>query len=224
MNDEGRMLNGECPQRLARRFRGGEAPWVLVCAWVGMVCTAAMAAETNLIDPDAIPPLRPAHGEIPASFWEQHGGWVIAGGVVLVLLMAAAVWWLARPKPAVIVPPEQQARQDLEALRQQPETGELLTRVSRSVHRYFAAAFHLAPGEFTTGEFCRELEQSSQVGPELASAVSRFLRQCDQRKFSPPVPAPPLSAVNDALGLVDRAQTRVAALAKPPPEDAGKAA
>ena len=50
--------------------------------------------------PDDIPPLRPPHAELPPTFWEQHGLWVIvAGSRSLLALVGAAVWCLLRPKP-----------------------------------------------------------------------------------------------------------------------------
>ncbi len=59
------------------------------------------------------------------------------------------------------------------------------------------------------------LPSHAPIGPELSAALSEFLRQCDQRKFSPPAPAPPFGAVAQALKLIDQAQTRRLALAQP---------
>jgi hypothetical protein len=156
--------------------------------------------------------LRPPHAEIPSTFWEQHGVWLVLFGVLLLALVCAAAWFLTRPKPPVVVPPEVQGRQALEPLRQQPEDGVLLSRVSQVLRHYLSAAFNLPPEELTTAEFCRAIAGHSQVGPELSSALSDFLRQCDQRKFSPPAPAPPLSAAAQALKLIDQAQARRIAL------------
>ena len=171
-----------------------------------------LAAATNSPALDAIPPMRPPHAEIPPTFWEQHGLWVILFGILLLALVCAAAWFLTRPKPPVIVPPEVQARQALEPLRQQPEDGVLLSRVSQILRHYVAAAFGLPPGELTTAEFCRAIASHAQIGPDLSAALSEFLRQCDQRKFSPPAPAPPFSAVAQALKLIDQAQNRRTAL------------
>ncbi len=165
--------------------------------------------------PDAIPPLRPPHAEIPPTFWEQHGLWVVIFGVLLLAVVCAAVWFLTRPKPAVIVPPEDQARHALEPLRQQPEDGALLSRVSQILRHYVAEAFSLPPGELTTAEFCSAIAAHSQIGPELSAPLSDFLHQCDQRKFSPSAPAPQFGAVAQALKLVDQAQARRVALAHP---------
>ena len=115
----------------------------------------------------------------------------------------------------MVVPPEVQARQALEPLRQQPEDGALLSRVSQILRHYVAAAFDLPPGELTTAEFCRAIAGHGRIGPELSAALSDFLRQCDQRKFAPPAPVPPFSAVAQALKLIDQAQIRRRALAQP---------
>jgi hypothetical protein len=175
----------------------------------------SFCAATNTPTSDEIPSLRPPHAELPPSFWEQYGPWTILLGVLVLALVCAAIWFLTRPKPPVVVPPEVAARNALEPLRQVPEDGLLLSRVSQVLRHYAATAFGLPPGELTTAEFCRAIAGHEQVGPELASALSDFLRQCDQRKFSPPPPAPPLSAVAHALKLIDQAQARLAALAQP---------
>jgi hypothetical protein len=174
-----------------------------------------LAATTNSLAPDDIPPLRPPHGEIPPTFWEQHGVWLVIPGVLLLALAGAAVWFLTRPKAPVIVPPEVQARQALEPLRRAPEDGALLSRVSQILRHYVAAAFSLPPGELTTAEFCRVIASHAQIGPDLTAALSDFLRLCDQDKFSPPAPVPPLNAVAQALKLIDQAQTRRLILAQP---------
>jgi hypothetical protein len=179
------------------------------------------AAATNAPANDEIPPLRPPHAEIPATFWDQYSGWVILTGVLVMGLVGVAVWFLSRPKLPVVVSPEVLARKALEPSRQQPEDGALLSRVSQILRHYVAAVFGLPPGELTTAEFCRAIAAHKPVGPDLAAALSDFLRECDQRKFSPPTPAPPLSAVAQALKLIEQTQARCSALAQaaaqPPP-------
>jgi hypothetical protein len=173
------------------------------------------AAATNAPANDEIPPLRPPHAEIPATFWDQYSTWVILAGVLVMALVGAAIWFFTRPKPPVVVPPEVLARKALEPLRQRPEDGALLSRVSQVLRHYVAAAFDLPPGELTTAEFCGAIAGHSLIGPELSAALSAFLRLCDQDKFSPPAPVPPLSAVAQALNLIYQAQARRLALAQP---------
>ena len=181
------------------------------------LCILGLALSLPAADlplPDQIPPLRPPHGELPPTFWEQHTWLIVICGVVLLALVCAAAWLLTRRKPPVAVPPEVQARQALEPLRQTPEDGALLSRVSQILHHYLAAAFDLPPEELTTAELCRAIESHARIGPELSAAISQFLRLCDQDKFSPPSPTPPLRAVNQALKLVEQAQARLAGLAQ----------
>jgi hypothetical protein len=164
---------------------------------------------------DDIPRLRPPQAEIPPTFWEQHSLSVVILVVLGLAVIGLVIWMLVRPKPPVIVPPEVVARRALEPLRQQPENGLLLSQVSQILRRYVTAAFHLPPGELTTADFIRAITEQGKAGPELSGALREFLRQCDQRKFSPPAPAPPLCAATHALKLIDQAQARLAALAQP---------
>jgi len=198
-----------------RREAGAFGIWISFVALALFIPRLAFAPDTNSLDPDAIPPLRPPHAEIPPTFWDQYSLWVVLGGVLLLALVCVAAWFLTRPKPPVIVPPEVQARQALEPLGQQPENGALLSRVSQILRHYVTAAFSLPPGELTTAEFCRAIAGPGPIGPELSAALGDFLRQCDQRKFSPPPPAPPLSAVAQALKLIEQAQARRLALTQP---------
>ena len=181
------------------RRRVAEAGIRILCSWP----LIAWAQST-----DDIPPLRPPHAEIPATFWEQHATSVGLIGFALLALLGVALWFAARPKPPVVVPPEVQARGDLEALRQLPEDGRVLSRVSQTVRHYFGAAFALPPGELTTAEFCRAMAANDQVGSELSTTTSDFLRRCDQRKFAPDAPPEPTRAADNALKLVERAEIR----------------
>ncbi len=168
----------------------------------------AVLAATHTPANDGIPPLRPPHAEMAPTFWEQHGiGVALCVGFFLALV-GVAIWFLTRPKPPVVIPPEVLARKALEPLGQRPEDGALLSQVSQILRHYMSAAFNLPPIELTTTEFCRAIAGHELVGPELSAALSEFLRQCDQRKFSPPAPAPPLSVVDHALKLIDQAQAR----------------
>ena len=126
----------------------------------------------------------------------------------MIALAAFAFWLFCRPQPKIIIPPEVQARKALENLRQQAEDGLVLSRVSQVVRHYFIAAFQLPPGEFTTTEFGRALSGREPIGAELATAAAAFLRDCDDRKFSPPSASAPPDAVNRALKLIELAEQR----------------
>ena len=179
------------------------------------------AAATNVPAHEEIPPLRPPRAEIPPSFWEQYGFVTIILGVLLLALVCVVIWVLTRPKPPVAVPPEIEARRALEPLRGRPEDCLLLSRVSQVLRHYVATAFGLPPGELTTAEFGLAIAGRAEIGPELVSVLTDLLRQCDERKFSRPAPAPPLSAVAYALKLIDQSQARRAALTQPVAQCAG---
>jgi hypothetical protein len=187
---------------------------VLFAATSLLAAQPLFAVATNAPANDEIPHLRPPHAEIPATFWDQYSAWVILAGVLVMALVGAAIWFFTRPKPPVVVPPDLLARKALEPLRQQPEDGALLSRISQVLRHYVAAAFDLPPGELTTAEFCGAITGHPLIGPELSAALSAFLRLCDQDKFSPPAPVPPLSGVAQALKLIDQAQARRLALAQ----------
>ena len=179
-------------------------------------CLGLLAcAATNL--PDQIPPLRPPRGEIPPGFWEEHGLSIVAGSALALVFLGVAGWLLTRRKPPPPPAPETLARQALVRLRRRPEEGLLLSRVSRILRRYLVAAFGLPAEELTTAEFCAVLSHNQPVGPELSAGISEFLRRCDERKFAPAAPQPPLGAVERALALIEAAQRR---LAEPPSPNA----
>lgn len=183
---------------------------------------ALLAADTNLISSgsghsgssDETPNLRPPLPEIGPTFWEQHRLVIGASATVIVILGALGVWYLVRPKPPAVVPPVAQARVALDNLIGQPENGAVLSRVSYVVRHYFTVAFNLPPVELTTTEFCQTISETGPIGPELATAVGDFLRQCDQRKFAPLPAQPPLGAVSQAAEFIDRAESRREALAR----------
>ena len=161
---------------------------------------------------NALPPLAPPYGEIPPTFWEQHATFVVLAGLGFAALAGVFIWLVLRSRPEIIIPPEVQARVALEDLRQRPEDGVVLSRISQAVRNYFIAAFQLTPGEFTTTEFNCVISKREEVGVELAAAVIDFLRDCDARKFSAVNSSAPMNAANQALGLVDRAEQRRAQL------------
>ena len=83
-----------------------------------------------------------------------------------------------------------------------------MSEASQILRRYVITAFELPAAELTTTEFCAALAASERIGGELAAAVSSFLRECDERKFSPP-PAATLNAATRALELISLAEQRL---------------
>jgi hypothetical protein len=152
--------------------------------------------------------LIPAYGEIPPTFWEQHGTLVIIGGFAFVVLAMLVLWKLFQPKPAVVLPPEILAREALTKLLRQPEDGRLLSEASQILRRYVITAFGLPSAEMTTKEFCAALACDKKIGNEAGNSISGFLRDCDERKFSTSPAVAPLNAAVRALELVAAAQKR----------------
>jgi hypothetical protein len=177
----------------------------LFALWAFAVLNCAGA---DLEPTEKIPPLRPPRGEIPPSFWEQHGGSILVWTVVGLGVIGAAIWFLMRPKAPVVVAPEAAARKALEKLREYPEDGAVLSRVSQVLRYYVTNAFELPQGEMTTAEFSRAITGHPRLGPALAQSLSDFLRACDERKFAHPSGMAPLDARARALELVEAAERR----------------
>jgi hypothetical protein len=179
-------------------------------AIAGAICffNARLCAQTNFTDANALPKLSPPFDKLPPTFWEQHGILILVGGLGTILLLAFGCWLIFRPKPKIVIPPEVQARQSLEMLRPQPETGAVLSRISQIVRNYFIAAFQLVPGEYTTIEFSRALSNCEKINAELALAAVDFLHDCDAQKFSAANAAASLNAAKRALALVEQAEQR----------------
>ena len=178
-----------------------------------------LPGQTNTIVTNTPLTLLPPYGELPPSLSEQmqivtaqHPISIMIAGLGIIALVAFGLWLLFRPKPKIIIPPEVQARLALEPLRQQPEDSAALSRVSQIVRNYFIAAFQLPPGELTTTEFSRALAGREEIGAELSSAATDFLRDGDSRKFSTQLASPPVAAVDQALQLVAQAEQRRAQL------------
>jgi uncharacterized protein DUF4381 len=201
--------------RKIRRRRRVELS-LLISASAALCVTASLIAQGTNAGPNGpIPQLRPPRGEIPPTFWEQNAGWVWASALAAVAMIGAAVWYARRPRPEVTVSPEVAARQALEPLRAKLEDGVLLSQVSQILRRYIIRAFALDPGELTTTEFCAAIGRQPRINPELAAALSDFLRRCDERKFSPASAGPAIEAVPNALRFVELAEARLAALRQP---------
>jgi hypothetical protein len=186
--------------------------WMFPLAILFLFSALPLHGQTNLSATNAPLELLPPYGELPPTFWEQNSTVVSFAGIGVVALLAFFLWLLFHPKPKTIIPPEVQARAALENLRQQPEDGAVLSRVSEIVRHYFRAAFQLSPGELTTTEFCREISGNEKIGTELSTTTADFLRDCDNRKFSATAGAGKIYAANRALNLVEQAERRRAQL------------
>ncbi len=158
------------------------------------------------------PLLQPPLGEIPLTYWEQHGLMVILGAGALITFVVLGIWFWLRPKPAEVLPPEEEARLALEALAKRPEDGAVISRTSQVLRQYVLAGFDLPPGQPTTAEFCHLIKCESKIGDEFATALTDFLRECDARKFAQSGSTASLNAVPRALKLVEQGEARRAQL------------
>lgn len=185
--------------------------------WLSAIIAARpllAATGTNLTnEPSDLPALRPPLGELPPGLWEAHGPAIAFGVILSLILIGFAVWLLVRPRPSATLPAAVRARRALEPLSGLPESGALLSDLSRILRRYLAETFALPPEELTTTEFCERLRHTPPVGSQLAGAAESFLRQCDLRKFSPRPPDTAMNAAAEALRLVDLGEARVAEIA-----------
>jgi hypothetical protein len=185
--------------------------WCLVFLWsLEFGVWSFAAGATNSPDLGPIPPLRPPRSEIPPSFWEQHGLWIVAGSLGFLALIGGLVWRLSRPRAARLMAPALLARQALEQLQQRPENGVVLSWVSQILRHYLNRAFGLPPEELTTAEFCDLIAKNEKIGPGLAADIDQFLRACDERKFAASLSENSLGASVQALKLIDRAEARLA--------------
>jgi len=164
----------------------------------------AMAAATN-----NRPTLVPAYGELPPTFWEQHQADMVVASFAAIALVFLFLKVMLRPETKVVLPPETVARQALAQLQGRLEDGKLLSEVSQILRRYLVAAFQWPPAEMTTSEFYKALAQDEKIGLELGGAVSGFLRECDERKFSSAPPVSSFNALGRARELVARAEIRL---------------
>jgi hypothetical protein len=153
-----------------------------------------------------IPPLSPAYGELPPTFWEQHQTTIIVAGFAFLAFAILVLKTMLRPESPKILPPELVARQALGKLKNEPEDGNTLSAVSRILRRYVGETFNLSNRELTTSEFCDALAGNESIGAELAETMSSFLRECDVRKFSLARLASPISAVHRASEFIEQIQ------------------
>ena len=191
-----------------RRARGRILALAVLCSWFVLHSSPAQANIPKNSEAE-IPPLEPPLGEVPPDVWEEHGNAMVTGGVLTLAAIGAAVWFAFRPRPVDPIPPETQARRELETLKGQAQTGKLLSNVSRVTRSYLSRAFELPAAELTTTEFCEQLTKEERVGPALGSMAQKFLKHCDELKFSPAPPPEPLDAVAESLKLVEEGETRL---------------
>ncbi len=154
---------------------------------------------------DELPVLRPPRPEIIPSFGERHAWTLTLAGLSLAVGLCIWLRWVMRKAKMMPEPAEMAARKGLEALRGEPENGRVLSRISRTLCRYFAVTLELPPGERTTAEFCRDIAARNRLDPGLVLQVGDFLRRCDERKFALSAPAQGGSAAAGALHLVELA-------------------
>ena len=166
-----------------------------------LLSLTAFAADTN-----GLPPLIPAYGELPPTFWEQHQTQLIMLGFAFLVVVFLLMKKRLRPEARAVLPPEMVARQALAKFQSAPENGKVLSEVPQTLRRYFVAAFELPAAELTTAEFCAAVSSHEKIGAELAQAVATYLHECDGRKFSAVPAAAPLNAAARALDLVDLAE------------------
>jgi hypothetical protein len=167
---------------------------------------AAFIVSPAFAQTNALPALAPPYGEIPPTFWEQHGTTILIGGLLFVALAGVLAWKLLHPRPPILAPPDAVARAALTKLRGQPEDGNCLGEISQVLRRYLVVVFVLPPDEMTTAEFCGALAGNKKIGGELAQAISSFLRECDERKFSPASLTAALNAANRALEILGQVE------------------
>src|SRR5262245_40846928 len=96
---------------------------------IGLLPYFAIAQTNTNSALEEIPPLRPPRGEIPPGFWEQHSGEAVAAILIVLIGIGIALWLLLRARPQASIPPAVQARQMLNPLLGQPESGLVLSRV-----------------------------------------------------------------------------------------------
>jgi hypothetical protein len=211
-------FNAQGPRRLpARTFNGC---WMLnVECWMFPLLIFSSLPVSAQTAPSRLSALAPPCGELPPTFWQQHGTVVVVGGLVVLALAAVVVWKILRPKPQPVLPPAVVARAALARLQRQPEDGKILSEASQALRRYVIATFELPPDELTTAEFCAALAGNKKIGAELAQSIADFLRECDGRKFSGSPPAVPLNAAGRALELVALGEKRRAELLAQTPAD-----
>ena len=184
-----------------------------ICWWgVQILFWLALTAHAQF--GDEVPPLEPARPEMPPTLWEQFGLMFVVVVVGFHVLVGLLIWWVVKPRPRVPVPIAVQARRELAALREHPQDSRTLSAISRTVRRYFLAAFQLPADEVTTADFSRLLLEQKRIGAELVGCVVGFLQECDVAKFAPKGGGSPGDSIARALDLVEQGERRRAEIAR----------
>jgi hypothetical protein len=174
------------------------------------VATPCILAQTNT-STNALPALAPPLPELPPTFWEQYGVAIVMVAPVILALAAIVVWQTIKSKSQPVLPPEIVAREALARLQGRAEDGKNISEVSQILRRFISVVFQFPPAELTTAEFSAALAGNAKIGPELTQAISTFLRECDERKFSQAGSSAPLNITARALEMVqmvERASSR----------------
>jgi len=166
-----------------------------------VACLFAAAAQAIT---EAPPKLQPPHDELGPTFWEARGMVVVLGNAAFFVALGLFYLILRRPRMAAMEPPYLVARRALEARRERAEDPQLLMEVSRILRRYAIFIYCLPPDEFTTRELKFELDARPSADARLGAELIDFLKQCDERKFSPTPLSGPLGAVKTALEILEK--------------------
>lgn len=181
------------------------------------ICAVAMLLAASAFGiTEAEPRLQPPHSELGPTFWEQRGMLLVLGNVAFFMLLGAFYLWARRPRIIVPEAPDAIAHRALEALRPRAEDPQLLMEVSRILRHYMIFAYCLPPDEFTTTELKFELQARPSANAALSTELIDFLRQCDQRKFSPTPLAGASGTVARALELLEKIKAQGQHSAVPP--------
>ena len=187
------------------------------------VMATFFAAAAHAIT-EAAPKLQPPHDELGPTFWEARGMILVLGNVAFFVALFLVYLLLRHPRKAAVISPYVVARRALEERRERPEDPQLLMEVSRILRRYATVVYVLPPDEFTTRELKFELDARPSADPRLAGELIGFLRQCDERKFSPEPLAASSGAVKTALELTEKLKVQHQPHAAPPVLEPGSPA
>ncbi|EEF57919.1 hypothetical protein [Pedosphaera parvula] len=169
----------------------------------------ALFAPNALSAQQDLTALRPPKGELAPGFWEQFG-WVVAAGLI-VLFGVALTWAMLRKgkKPPILPAPAMMAKRELEALRGQTKGEAHAFGVSKIIKNYLVLVLCLPPGEYTTLDINKALQTQPDLGEDLKQNFARFLRECDEQKFSGAHSRSDNDIITSASGLIDQTESQL---------------